>query len=54
VADGYRSRVAEWANGQWSGYVPPGAGRYCWEAALDRAAQAAYEAAIEAAQAVKA
>ena len=49
VKSGYRSKPAEWARGQWSGYVPPGAGRYRWEAALDRAAQVAYEAAIDAA-----
>ena len=54
VKSGYRSKPAEWARGQWSGYVPPGAGRYRYEAALDRAAQTAYESAIQAAQAVQA
>jgi hypothetical protein len=54
VENGYRLRPAEWTNGQWSGYVPPGAGRYRYEAALDRAAQVAYGAAIDAAQAVQA
>ena len=54
VENGHRLRPAEWTKGQWSGYVPPGAGRYRYEATLDRAAQAAYEAAIQAAQAVQA
>ena len=54
VKRGYRSKPAEWTKGQWSGYVPPGAGRYRYEATLDRAAQTAYEAAIDAAQEVKA
>lgn len=54
VENGHRSRPAQWTKGQWSGYVPTGAGRYLWEATLDRAAQTAYEAAIEAARAVKA
>ena len=54
VKSGYRAKPAEWATGQWSGYVPPGACRYLWESTLDRAAQAAYEAAIQAAQEVKA
>ena len=54
VENGHRSRPAEWTKGQWSGYVPPGDGRYLWEATLDRAAQTAYEAAIDAAQEVKA
>ena len=52
VADGYRLRVAEWANGQWSGYLPPGVGRYKYESTLDRAAEAAYNAAIAEAGAV--
>ena len=52
VADGYRLRVAEWANGQWSGYIPPGEGSVEHEAELDRAAEAAYNAVIEAAGAV--
>lgn len=50
VDNGHRPRPAEWTRGQWSGYVPPGAGRYRWEATLDRAAEAAYNAAIEAAE----
>ena len=54
VENGHRSRPAEWTKGQWSGYVPRGAGRYRYEAELDRAAQAAYEAAIQASQEVKA
>ena len=54
VENGHRLRPAEWTKGQWSGYVPPGAGRYRYEAELDRAAQAAYEAAIEAARELKA
>ena len=54
VENGHRSRPAEWTKGQWSGYVPPGAGRYRYEATLDRAAQTAYEEAIEAAQEVQA
>jgi hypothetical protein len=48
VENGHRLRPAEWTKGQWSGYVPPGAGRYRYEATLDRAAQVAYEAAIDA------
>ena len=54
VENGHRSRPAEWTKGQWSGYVPRGAGRYRYEAALDRAAQTAYEAAMEAAKKVQA
>ena len=54
VQNGHRLQSAEWTKGQWSGYVPPGPGRYRYEADLDRSAQAAYEAAIEADQAVKA
>ena len=54
VKSGYRSKPAEWTRGQWSGYVPRGAGRYRYEAAIDRAAQTAYEAAIQDAQEVKA
>ena len=54
VKNGHRSKPAEWTSGQWSGYVPRGAGRYRYEGALDRAAQAAYEAAIQAAQEVQA
>ena len=54
VENGHRLRPAEWTKGQWSGYVPPGAGRYRYKTTLDRAAQAAYEAAIQAAQAVQA
>jgi len=52
VADGYRSRVAEWTKGQWSGYLPPGVGRYKYESDLDRAAKAAYDKAIAEAQEV--
>ena len=54
VATGWLSKPAEWTSGQWFGYVPPGEGSVEYEAELDRAAQAAYEAAIEAAQAVQA
>ena len=54
VKSGYRSKPSEWTRGQWSGYVPRGAGRYRYEAALDRAAQTAYEAAMEAAKKVQA
>ncbi len=54
IRDGYQCVPAKWTKGQWSGYVPPGAGRYRYEAELDRAAQVAYEAAIEDAQAVQA
>lgn len=49
VGNGHRSKAAEWTRKQWSGYVPPGPRRYRWEATLDRAAQAAYEAALKAA-----
>jgi len=52
VADGYRLRVAEWTTGQWSGYVPPGEGAVEYEETLDRAAEAAYNAAIAEAGAV--
>ena len=54
VKNGHRSKPAEWTRGQWSGYVPRGAGRYRYEAELDRAAQTAYEAAMEAAKKVQA
>jgi len=54
VENGHRLRPAEWTKGQWSGYVPTGAGRYKYETTLDRAAQVAYEAAIDAALEVKA
>ena len=54
IKNGYRCTPAKWSKGQWSGYVPPGASRYRYESELDRAAQAAYEAAIQAAKEVQA
>ena len=52
IVNGHRSKPAEWTNGQWSGYLPPGVGRYKYESTLDRAAKAAYDKAITEAQEV--
>lgn len=52
IVNGHRSKPAEWTNGQWSGYLPSGVGRYKYEATLDRAAKAAYDKAITEAQEV--
>jgi hypothetical protein len=57
VENSHREEPATWATGQWCGDNPfPTDDDRCWEydSALDRAAQAAYEAAIDAAQAVQA
>jgi len=52
IGNGHRSKPAEWTNGQWSGYLPPGVGRYKYESTLDRAAKSAYDKAIAEAQGV--
>jgi len=60
VENGHQSEAAQWATGQWCGSNPYSRTddatadfANAWEATLDRAAQAAYNAAIDAAQAVQ-
>ena len=57
VKNGHRREPATWTTGQWCGDNPfPTDDDRCWEydSAIDRAAQTAYEAAIQAAQEVQA